>query len=263
MNKQEIFSQINKKKTYLCIGLDPDLNKIPKQFNTNLDGLLDFHKQIIDSTQDLCIAYKPNLAFYETFGKEGWQLLEETLKYIPKEHFIIADAKRGDIGNTSKMYANSFFSPELPFRVDAITVNPYMGSDSVSPFLCFPDKWAIILALTSNLGSNNFQKLRVDSGRFLYEEVIIQSQNWGTSEQIMYVVGATEPEALASIRKLIPNHFLLIPGVGEQGGDLKKISLAGLNSFGGILVNVSRSILYAPDPRKTSLLIQQEMKTYL
>lgn len=245
MNREDLFQKIKQKGSYLCVGLDPDIDLLPKSFSGNLAEILDFNRKIIDATQDLCIAYKPNTAFYEGYGEKGWELLLETLKLLPKDHFIIVDAKRGDIGNTSKKYADAFFNPYHDFRVDAITINPYMGMDSVQPFIQYEDKWGIVLALTSNSGSQNFQMKKLESGKFLYEEVLDRVKNWGNENNIMFVVGATQAESIQSIRKIVPDHFLLIPGIGAQGGDLEKISEFGLNSKGGLIVNASRSILYA------------------
>jgi len=246
MTRTELFNQIKKKKSYLCVGLDTDLEKIPKHLLKTDDPVFEFNKMIIDATKDFCVAYKPNIAFYECLGVKGWQSLEKTLKYIPGNIFTIADAKRGDIGNTSKMYAKTFFEH---YDFDSITVAPYMGSDSVKPFLEYKNKWAIILALTSNEGANDFQKSEVRSRkpevRELFEEVLSVSQNWGTKENMMYVVGATQAEKFKEVRKIVPDHFLLVPGVGAQGGDLKEVSRNGMNNECGLLVNVSRNILYA------------------
>jgi orotidine-5'-phosphate decarboxylase len=245
MNRKDLLNQIKLKNSYLCIGLDPDYGLIPKSLPKNPHGVLEFNKRIIEATHDLCIAYKPNTAFYESMGEKGWEILEETFRFIPSDHFIIADAKRGDIGNTSRKYAEAFFNPSLDYRVDAVTINPYMGMDSVQPFLDYKDKWGVILALTSNPGSANFQLQKLANGHFLYEEVLLQAKTWADPDQIMFVVGATQSDWIASIRKWVPDHFLLIPGIGAQGGDLEKISEAGFNGQGGLLVNASRSILYA------------------
>jgi len=270
MNRKDLLNQIKSKNSYLCIGLDPDIHRMPDKFPKNPDGILEFLKEIILATQDLCIAYKPNIAFYECFGEKGWELLEEILKFIPKDQFSIVDGKRGDIGNTSAKYAEAFFNSSLPFKVDGQTVNPYMGEDSVSPFLQYIDKWAILLALTSNPGSNNFQKKKLENGRMVFEEVLMESSLWGNPDNTMYVVGATQVEAIDGIRKLIPEHFLLVPGIGSQGGDLEGISKRGLNSFGGLLINASRSILYASrnddfaeKARQEAIGIQKEMAGYL
>ncbi len=270
MNRAALISQIKQKKSYLCVGLDPDIEKLPKGIPKNLEGILEFNRRIIEATKDFCVAYKANTAFYECYGERGWELLEKTLGLIPAEHFLIADAKRGDIGNTSKKYAEAFFDPKLPYRVDAVTVNPYMGKDSVLPFLEYSEKWTILLALTSNQGSSDFQKLKTENGIFLYEEVLLKSQEWGTSDHIMFVIGATQAESIKSIRSLVPEHFLLVPGLGAQGGNLEEISKAGLNQDGGILVNASRSILYASDledfETKAAMeakIIQNEMDLFL
>jgi orotidine-5'-phosphate decarboxylase len=243
MNAAQLFHQIVRKKSYLCIGLDTDLDKIPKHLLASADPLFEFNKQIVDATHDLCVAYKPNIAFYEALGPKGWESLQKTLDYIPQDIFTIADAKRGDIGNTSTMYAKAFFQ-QMSF--DAITVAPYMGEDSVKPFLQFDNKWVILLGHTSNPGSSDFQLVesRV-SGRKLYEEVIFRAQQWGTSDQLMFVVGATHPEKIESIRQIAPEYFFLVPGFGAQGGDLEMVSKYGMNKQCGLLVNSARSIIYA------------------
>ena len=243
MNRQELFHQIQKKKSFLCIGLDSDIHKIPKHLLKLPDPVLAFNKQIIEATHDLCVGYKPNIAFYESEGAKGWQCLEKTLDLIPQNIFKIADAKRGDIGNTSAMYAKTFFE-RMSF--DAITVSPYMGHDSVIPYLKHKDKWAILLALTSNPGAMDFQFLRTNhQNKMLYEKVLIRSKSWGNTDNMMYVVGATRAEMLSEVRKIVPDHFLLIPGVGEQGGSLEDVARFGLNDVCGLLVNASRSIIYA------------------
>jgi len=242
MTRFELFNSIKAKHSYLCVGLDPDINRLPQCVLDCEDPVFEFNRAIIEATSDYCVAYKPNLAFYEALGTKGWQSLEKTLKAIPSGIFTIADAKRGDIGNTSRLYAQAFFEY---LDCDAVTVAPYMGKDSVSPFLDFPGKWVIILALTSNEGACDYQTLQVADGSTVYQHVIEKSSRWGSVEQIMYVVGATKPDELAEIRKSIPHHFLLIPGIGAQGGELRKISAAGFNENCGILVNASRSIIYA------------------
>ena len=242
MTRSELVNSIKIKQSYLCVGLDPDINRLPQCVLDSEDPVFEFNRAIIEATSDYCVAYKPNLAFYEALGPKGWESLEKTLKAIPAGGFTIADAKRGDIGNTSRLYARTFFEY---LGCDAVTIAPYMGKDSVSPFLEFPGKWVIILALTSNPGSNDYQTLQLTDGTTVYQQVIEKSSKWGTAEQIMYVVGATKPDELARIRRSIPEHFLLIPGVGAQGGDLHKISDAGFNNDCGILVNASRSIIYA------------------
>lgn len=266
MNRSELVSQIKAKQSFLCVGLDTDINKIPQFLLDAEDPIFEFNKEIIDATRDLCVAYKPNTAFYESRGASGWQALSKTWAYLPKDCLSIADAKRGDIGNTSKMYARAFFEESAGgMGFDAITVAPYMGKDSVKPFLGFRDKWVILLALTSNEGSQDFQFLSNDDG-FLFEAVIQRSCDWGNHENMMYVVGATRGDAFLSIRKHAPNHFLLVPGVGAQGGNLKEVCRYGMNSDCGLLVNSSRSIIYASSgkdfadrARAEALAIQQEM----
>ena len=242
MTRDELVDQIQKKRSYLCVGLDTDLEKIPKDLLRHPDPVFEFNKSIIDATREYAVAYKPNIAFYESLGARGWESLQKTLDYIPKEMFTIADAKRGDIGNTSALYAKTFFGQ---MNFDAVTVTPYMGEDSVRPFLEFKDKWVILLAHTSNSGSADFQLLESKTGRKLYEEVILRSQRWAGPEQLMYVVGATRAGTLAEIRKLAPDHFFLVPGIGAQGGDLEAVSKAGMNKQCGLLVNSSRAIIYA------------------
>lgn len=230
------------KRTYLCVGLDTDPEKIPAHLRSAQDPIFEFNKQIIDATHEWCVAYKPNIAFYEAMGPKGWESLQRTLEYIPEDHFTIADAKRGDIGNTSTMYAKAFFE-QMDF--DAITVAPYMGADSVTPFLAFKDKVVILLAHTSNPGSADFQLFRSAEGHTLYEEVIRKSQSWGNTENLMFVVGATRADKIAEIRKLAPDHFFLVPGVGAQGGDLRDVSQQGMTRDCGLLVNSARAIIYA------------------
>jgi orotidine-5'-phosphate decarboxylase len=242
MNRKDLILQIKQKESFLCIGLDADINRIPLHLLDLDDPVFEFNKQIINATKDFCVAYKPNIAFYESMGSKGWDSLQKSLEYIPDNIFTIADAKRGDIGNTSSMYARAFFK-NMDFN--AITVAPYMGKDSVSPFLKFQNKWVIILALTSNNGSSDFQILKNNNGRMLFEQVLESSKNWGTDENIMYVVGATKAEKLFEIRKIVPDHFLLVPGIGAQGGNLKDVAKYGMNSDCGLLVNSSRSIIYA------------------
>ena len=245
MTREELVGQIKEKKSFLCVGLDADIKKIPKHLLSLEDPIFEFNKAIIDATKDHCVAYKPNIAFYETEGPKGWESLKKTLDYIPKTHFTIADAKRGDIGNTSSMYARAFFE-NMDF--DSITVAPYMGKDSVAPFLEFENKWAIVLALTSNVGGFDFQTKEMKNGEALYERVLETSSSWGTADNMMFVVGATKPEYFDSIREIVPDHFLLVPGVGAQGGDLEGVCKFGLNKDCGLLVNSSRGIIYAsPD----------------
>ncbi len=241
MTRQQLVEQIRKKKSYLCVGLDTDITKIPKHLLAESDPLFAFNKAIIDATKDLCVSYKINTAFYEALGVKGWQAMEKTVHYIGNEHFKIADAKRGDIGNTSDQYAKAFFEA-LPF--DAITVAPYMGEDSVKPFLQHKGKWAIVLGLTSNKGAKDFELQQAGDG-LLYEKVLQTVSTWGTPENLMFVVGATQADSFINIRKLTPHHFYLVPGVGAQGGSLKEISEKAMNKDCGILVNTSRAIIYA------------------
>jgi len=249
MNRTDLFHLIRRKKSFLCVGLDSDLNKIPKHLLNSEDPVYEFNKQIIDATLPFAVAYKPNLAFYESRGIKGMISLEKTMNYLEKfshEVFTIADAKRGDIGNTSTQYAVSVFDKEATgFSFDAITVAPYMGEDSVKPFLAFPGKWAIVLALTSNKGSDDFQLFSDKNETRLFELVLQRSSKWGTPDNMMFVVGATKAEMLGDIRKIVPDHFLLVPGVGAQGGDLQAVAKYGLNDHCGLLVNASRSILFA------------------
>jgi len=249
MNRSELFKLIQRKKSFLCVGLDSDLNKIPKHLLSSEDPVYEFNKQIIDATHQYAVAYKPNLAFYESRGIKGMVSLEKTMNYLENfssEVFTIADAKRGDIGNTSTQYAVSVFDKEASgFSFDAITVAPYMGEDSVQPFLDFPGKWAIVLALTSNKGSADFQLLSDSNDTKLFERVLLQTSKWGTTDNMMYVVGATKAEMLEGIRKIVPDHFLLVPGVGAQGGELNAVAKFGLNDHCGLLVNSSRGILFA------------------
>jgi len=242
MNYQELVSQIKKKKSFLCVGLDTDLNKIPPHLLETEDPIFEFNKAIIDATKEYCVAYKPNIAFYEMLGASGWESLQKTIEYIPTTHFTIADAKRGDIGNTSLYYANTFFDT---FQFDSVTVAPYMGSDSVIPYLQHKDKWAILLALTSNKGADDFELQKLENGQYLFEKVLTTSKEWGSESNTMYVVGATRPEMLTEIRKIVPNHFLLVPGVGAQGGSLTEVAKHGMNENIGLLVNSSRGIIYA------------------
>jgi len=247
MTKKELFENIQRKKSFLCVGLDTDVNKIPEHlFNESDDAIYEFNKAIIDATADLCVAYKPNLAFYESLGLQGWEVLERTVDYIRENYpdqFIIADAKRGDIGNTSAMYARTFFG-NMDF--DSVTVAPYMGEDSVTPFLTYENKWVTLLALTSNKGAYDFQFMKdAETGERLFEKVLKTSLTWGTDENLMYVVGATKAEMLTDIRAIVPEHFLLVPGIGAQGGSLQEVAKYGLTSSCGLLVNSSRQIIYA------------------
>ncbi len=267
MDAIEITSQIKRKRSFLCVGLDPDLNRFPRHILAAEDPIFEFNRQIIEATKDLCVAYKPNLAFYEAQGLNGLRALEKTLEVIPAEHFVIADAKRGDIGNTSRMYAEAFFKN---YSFDAVTVAPYMGEDSVAPFLSFPGKWVILLALTSNKGSQDFQFLENTEGKKLYEEVLDKATHWGNENNLMFVIGATHPEQLAGIRKRLPAHFFLIPGVGAQGGSLEEVASVSINEQVGILVNSSRGILYAGNEldfaeraREAAQNLQQKMELIL
>ncbi len=246
MNYQNLVNSIFSKKSFLCVGLDTVYEKIPEPIRHHYDNpVLEFNRQVIEQTRDFCVAYKINTAFYEAMGSKGWETLEKTVGLIPSTHFKIADAKRGDIGNTSRAYARAFFE-YMPF--DAITVSPYMGSDSIEPFLEFENKWVIILALTSNKGSIDFQQLKLQTGIKLYEQIIETTKHWGSENQIMYVVGATHPEELAHIRQMIPHHFILVPGVGAQGGGVEQVVRAAMTPDAGLLINVSRGILYAGNP---------------
>jgi len=284
MTRQQLIEQIQLKKSFLCVGLDTDLSKIPKHLQSHPDAVFEFNKQIIDATSDLCVSYKINTAFYEAMGLKGWEAMQKTVDYIPAEHFTIADAKRGDIGNTSSQYAKAFFEV---LNFDAITVAPYMGEDSVRPFLEYDNKWTIVLGLTSNKGADDFQKLLVSnkSGQalppvhgianafrpeYLYEEVIEKIAEWGTTGNLMFVTGATKASDFEGIRNIIPEHFLLVPGVGFQGGSLKEVAEYGLNEDCGLLVNASRAIIYASEnedfateARAIAKEYQQEMQDYL
>ena len=245
MNKQQLINEIFTKKTFLCVGLDTDINKMPAHLKNEEDPIFAFNKAIIDATAPYCVAYKPNLAFYECYGLKGMLAFEKTIQYIKENHpnhFIIADAKRGDIGNTSKMYAQTFFEE---YNLDSVTVAPYMGEDSVKPFLEYAEKWVILLALTSNKGSHDFQLTEDKQGERLFEKVLKKSQEWGTTENLMYVVGATQGKMFEDIRRMAPEHFLLVPGVGAQGGSLQEVCKYGMTKDCGLLVNSSRGIIYA------------------
>ena len=270
MNKQTLIDNIRSKKSFLCVGLDTDLKKIPQHLLQEEDPIFAFNKAIIDATAPYCVAYKPNLAFYECFGVKGWVAFEKTVDYIRTNYpdqFIIADAKRGDIGNTSAMYARTFFEDN---GIHALTVAPYMGEDSVTPFLQYEGKWVILLALTSNKGSHDFQLTADTQGERLFEKVLRQRQQWGTADNMMYVVGATQGSLFADIRKLAPNHFLLVPGVGAQGGSLEDVCRYGMTPDCGLLVNSSRGIIYADTSEQFAQVaaaeaqkIQQEMEQML
>lgn len=294
MTRKQLIEQIKQKRSYLCVGLDTDITKIPRHLQAHPDAVFEFNRQIIDATKDLCVSYKLNTAFYEAMGLKGWEAMQRTVNYIPNEHFIIADAKRGDIGNTSSQYARAFFEA---MNFDAITVAPYMGEDSVKPFLEFENKWAIVLGLTSNPGSKDFEQLKVvgqatnnsdeatnngdeatNNGNkagnteagYLYESVLKKVSTWGNPRNLMFVVGATKASDLAGIRRIIPDHFLLVPGVGFQGGSLKEVSQYGMNADCGLLVNASRAIIYASEKedfaaeaRAIAQQYQAEMAGYL
>ncbi len=266
MKKADIVHQIRTKKSYLCVGLDTDLKKIPQHLHSHANPVLEFNRQIIEATAPYAVAYKINTAFYEWMGAKGWEIMQETLNFIPKDIFTIADAKRGDIGNTSSMYARTFFDT---MDFDAVTVAPYMGSDSVKPFLEFKDKWTILLGLTSNAGSNDFQHLE-NNGKPLYQSVMETAQTWGSEENLMFVVGATRTAQLEHIRQIAPKHFLLVPGVGAQGGSLSEVSKTGMNGDVGLLINSSRGVIYASQEedfaekaKQEAQKLQAEMAEYL
>jgi orotidine-5'-phosphate decarboxylase len=266
LNRQTLIQQIRTKKSYLCVGLDSDITKIPQHLLKHEDPVFEFNKAIIDATKDLCVSYKINTAFYEANGLKGWQSMEKTLNYIPKDIFTIADAKRGDIGNTSTQYAKAFFNA---MQFDSITVAPYMGKDSVKPFLDFENKWTIVLGLTSNEGAFDFQYLK-NENQELFKNVIQKVASWGTNENLMFVIGATKTAQLKEVREIIPNHFLLVPGVGAQGGSLEEVSKIGMNADVGLLVNASRQIIFASNgedfaekARTEAMKLQAEMAMYL
>ncbi|MBI1287606.1 MAG: orotidine-5'-phosphate decarboxylase [Flavobacteriales bacterium] len=266
MNRQQLFQQIRKKRSFLCIGLDTDIAKIPDHLMGYQDPIYEFNKRVIDATHDLCVAYKPNTAFYEAFGFEGWLSLEKTVQHIPDKVLKLADAKRGDIGNTTRMYARGFFNQ---MNFDAITLSPYMGSDSVLPYFQYEGKWVVLLALTSNEGAADLQYLNTENGQ-LFESVLRQGKEWGTVDNTMFVVGATKATMLKKIRKIVPDHFLLVPGVGAQGGSLTQVAKYGLNDHCGLLVNSSRAIIYASKgedfaeaARAEALILQQQMEVIL
>ena len=260
MNRQQLINEIFSKKTFLCVGLDTDINKIPEHLKKEEDPIFAFNKAIIDATAPYCVAYKPNLAFYECYGLKGMVAFEKTIKYLKENHpnhFIIADAKRGDIGNTSKMYAQTFFEE---YNLDSVTVAPYMGEDSVKPFLEYDGKWVILLALTSNKGSHDFQLTEDQQGERLFEKVLKKSQEWGTTENLMYVVGATQGKMFEDFRRIAPNHFLLVPGVGAQGGSLQEVCKYGMTKDCGLLVNSSRGIIYAGKDKDFAEMAAQKAK---
>ena len=266
MNRSQLVQQIKEKRSFLCVGLDTDITKIPKHLQSHPNAIFEFNKAIIDATKDHCVAYKINTAFYEALGVKGWQAMEQTVDYIPETHFTIADAKRGDIGNTSSQYAKAFFET---LNFDSVTVAPYMGEDSIRPFMEYENKFVIVLGLTSNKGAKDFE-LQKMGDQFLYEKVISKVAEWGTPENLMFVVGATQTNELANIRKIIPDHFLLVPGIGAQGGSLKEVSEYGMNKDCGLLVNASRTIIYASEDEsfaaEAKIITQQyqeEMSGYL
>ncbi len=267
MNRKQLIAQIQEKRSFLCVGLDTELSKIPKHLLDAEDPVFEFNKAIIDATRDYCVAYKPNLAFYEAQGIKGWQSLQKTLDYIPNNIFTIADAKRGDIGNTSRLYAQTFFQT---YQFDSVTVAPYMGEDSVKPFMEFENKWVILLGLTSNAGSADFQFLQTADNQHFHQIVLEKAQTWGTPENLMFVIGATHPERFADIRKIAKEHFYLVPGVGAQGGDLQAVAKFGMNQDCGLLVNSSRAILYASNgldfaerAGEEAMKVQREMEKLL
>jgi orotidine-5'-phosphate decarboxylase len=259
MHRNELVAQIKKKKSVLCVGLDTDASKLPLHLQNDPNGILLFNKAIIDATKEYTVAYKINIAFYEAMGIKGWEIMQATLAYIPKEIFTIADAKRGDIGNTATQYAKTFFET---YPYDSVTVAPYMGADSVQPFLAFENKWAIVLGLTSNPGSQDFQMLSLADQSFLYERVLKTVSSWGTSENTMFVIGATRADQLQNVRNILPHHFLLIPGVGAQGGDVATVCEHALTDDGGILINVSRGIIYASSQEDFASKAQDAAKMY-
>lgn len=267
MTRKQLIEQIQEKKSYLVVGLDTDISKIPQHLQSHPDAIFEFNKTIIDATKDLCVGYKINTAFYESLGWKGWEIMERTVNYIPAEHFTIADAKRGDIGNTSSQYAKAFFET---MNFDSITVAPYMGEDSVRPFLEYEGKWAIVLGLTSNKGAADFEMQPLNSGEHLYERVLKTVSEWGNENNLMFVTGATQAHELENIRSIIPDHFLLVPGVGFQGGSLDEVTKYGKNEDCGLLVNASRAIIYAgskenfaDEARVIAQQYQKEMAAYL
>lgn len=266
MTRKELIEQIRLKRSYLCVGLDTDITRIPKHLLSHADPVFEFNRQIIDATKDYCVSYKINTAFYESLGIKGWEAMEKTVHYIPPSHFTIADAKRGDIGNTSRQYAKAFFEV---LNFDAITVAPYMGQDSVKPFLEYKNKWTIVLGLTSNPGSQDFE-LQQTGKEMLYEKVLKTVSGWGSTENLMFVIGATQADEFTNIRNILPDHFFLVPGVGFQGGSLKEISEKAMNNDYGILINVSRSIIFvgekedfAAEAKAMAAQYQNEMSRYI
>jgi orotidine-5'-phosphate decarboxylase len=269
MNSTELVKHIENKRSFLCVGLDTDPKLIPSSFQKEEDPVFAFNKAVIDATADYAVAYKPNIAFYEAFGPKGWESLQKTMEYMPKDVFTIADAKRGDIGNTAYKYAQTFFDPNCAgFNFDSVTVAPYMGHDSVEPFLRFEDKWVILLALTSNPGGHDFQMTKSEDYIPLYERVMRLAQSWGSPEEMMFVIGATRSDFLQKVREIAPDNFFLVPGVGAQGGSLEDVAKYAMNSRVGLLVNSSRGILYAGDnpavdAKREAKKIQEEMSMYL
>lgn len=262
MNRQELVKQIKEKRSFLCVGLDSDIKKLPACLKDSDDAIFEFNKAIIDATAPYTVAYKPNLAFYEAFGVKGWISFEKTVKYIKEKYpeiFIIADAKRGDIGNTSALYARSFFEE---MKVDSLTVAPYMGEDSVKPFLAYENTWVILLALTSNPGSHDFQLTKDEEGTMLFEKVLATSREWGSKENMMYVVGATQGKSFENVRRIVPEHFLLVPGVGAQGGSLEEVCKYGMNSDCGLLVNASRAIIFADSSENFAAVAAEKARDY-
>jgi orotidine-5'-phosphate decarboxylase len=269
MNSAELIKQIEQKRSFLCVGLDTDITLIPSRFKTEKDPIFAFNKAVIDATLPYCVAYKPNIAFYEALGPAGWESLQKTMEYMSKDVFSIADAKRGDIGNTATKYAQTFFDPTYAgFDFDSVTVAPYMGEDSVSPFLQFDDKWVILLALTSNPGSTDFQQLKDSTGITLYEKVMRKAMEWGSADELMFVIGATRTDYMAKVREIAPDNFFLVPGVGAQGGSLADVAKFGMNKNIGLLVNSSRGIIYAGEDTSVSAAreakkVQEEMNQLL
>lgn len=259
MTRTELIAQIRKKQSFLCVGLDPDLAKMPEIYRGSPDSVVDFCKKIIDATQEYCVAYKPNIAFFEALGRGGWDALYQVAEYLPRDCFLIADAKRADIGNSSRMYARAFFE-EMNF--DAVTVAPYMGSDSVMPFLEYEDKWTILLALTSNNGSQDFQMISDGAGMPLHERVIRTAAEWGTPGNLMFVIGATHPEMLSDVRNMAPDHFFLVPGVGAQGGDLQSVVKAAVTDDVGLLINSTRAIIYASNGNDFAVKAGEKAREY-
>jgi len=255
LTRTQLSTLIHQKKTFLCVGLDTDINKLPSTFSKTPKSVVEFNESIIEETHDLCVSYKLNLAFYEAMGEAGWDVLRRTIELLPENSFVIADAKRGDIGNTAAMYAEAFFND---LDVDAITLSPYMGKDSISPFLDYKGKWSILLGLTSNEGSKDFQMQKLQDGSYLYEQVLKTSCQWGTADNMMYVVGATQASSLSNIRKILPEHFFLVPGVGAQAGDMAEVIKNGSTNEGGLLINASRSILYASNGKDFALKAREE-----